>query len=137
MPNDLTDSRVQRQNILNNPFALTEIQTATNLSGVSFEGRSWVVKEQIAEFFEVDTRTIERALEQNSEELGQNGYDVIRGKRLQAFKLAISEQFVTDIDVGTKTMVLGIFDFRAFLNVGMLLFCANQFHSFVDGNCTF
>jgi len=33
MANDLTASSVQRQNILNNPFAVTEIQKATSLRG--------------------------------------------------------------------------------------------------------
>ncbi|TWT71649.1 DNA-binding protein [Crateriforma conspicua] len=121
MANDLTASSVQRQNILNNPFAVTEIQKATSLRGVSFEGETWLVKEQVADFFEVDVRTIERILEQNRDELSENGYAVIRGKRLQALKLAISEGGGTDIDVGTKVTVLGIFSFRAFLNLGMLL----------------
>lgn len=33
-----------------------------------------------ADFFEVDIRTISRYLEQNNEELLENGYEVIRGK---------------------------------------------------------
>jgi hypothetical protein len=42
---------------------------------------------------------------------------VITGKRLQEFK----RSFGTDIDVGTKTTVLGILNFKAFLNLGMIL----------------
>lgn len=121
MPRELTESPVDRQNILNNPYAVAEIQKAAQIRGVVFEGAPRVIKEQVAAFFEVDPRTIERCLEQNAAELVQNGYEVIRGKRLQEFKLAIEQQFGTDIDVGTKTTVLGIFDFRAFLNIGMLL----------------
>ncbi len=121
MPQDLTESPVDRQNILNNPFAVSELQKATQIRGVLFEGTPRVIKGQIAAFFEVDPRTIERCLEQNSDELAQNGYEVIRGKRLQDFRLAISDQDVTDIDVGHKAVNLGLFDFRAFLNVGMLL----------------
>lgn len=121
MPRDLTDSPIERQNILNNPFAIAEIQKATQLRGVPFEGVSRVLKEQVALFFEVDTRTIERILEQHSEELSQNGYEVIRGKRLQNFRLAVISSEVTDIDVGKTVAQLGIFDFRAFLNIGMLL----------------
>ena len=118
---DLTTSSVHRQNILNNPFALSEIEKAAQIKGVKFEGQSWVTKELVAGFYEVDSRTIERLLEQNMDELKGNGYEVIRGKRLQAFKAEITEQFGTDIDVGAKTTVLGIYDFRAFLNIGMLL----------------
>ena len=75
----------------------------------------------MAAFFEVDTRTIERYLEKYGEELTQNGYEVLRGKRLKSFKLSLKEQFGTDMNVGTKTTLLGIFNFRAFLNLAMLL----------------
>ena len=121
MPRDLTESPIDRQNILNNPYAITELQKETNIRAVQFEGAPRVLKEAVAEFFEVDTRTVERCLESNGDELRNNGYEVIRGKRLSAFKLEFQEQFATDIDVGRKTRALGIFDFRAFLNIGMLL----------------
>jgi len=121
MAKDLTNSPVDRQNILNNPFAVTEIQKATHLTSIQFEGTERLTKEQIATFFEVDVRTIERYLDKYGDELGQNGYEVIRGKRLKLLKEAIKEQFVTDIHVGDKAPQLGIFDFRAFLNIAMLL----------------
>ena len=41
---DLTNSTLHRQNILNNPFALQEIEKATHIQGFAFEGRSVVVK---------------------------------------------------------------------------------------------
>ena len=118
---DLTNSPVDRQNILNNPYAIAEIKKATNISAIKFEGTEVLLKEQIADFFEVDTRTIERYLENNGDELGKNGYEVLRGNRLKLLKKAIDEQFVTDMNVGSKTTQLGIFDFRAFLNIAMLL----------------
>ncbi len=121
MTKDLTNSPIDRQNILNNPYAITEIQKATHLTSIQFEGTERLTKEQIASFFEVDIRTIERYLENYSEELGKNGYEVLRGKRLKLLKEAIKEQFATDISVGSKTTQLGIFDFRAFLNITMLL----------------
>jgi hypothetical protein len=42
---------------------------------------------------------------------------------LQKFKLALSELDVTEINFGNipKTPQLGIFDFRAFLNLAMLI----------------
>ena len=46
-----------------------------------------------------------------------NGYFLCKGKSLKEFKL----RFASDIDVATKTTVLGLFDFRSFLNIGMLL----------------
>ena len=121
MPKELTNSTIERQNVLNNPFAVTEIQKAIHIRGVVFEGAVRLVKEQIAVFFEVDVRTIERYLEKYGDELGLNGYEVLRGKRLKSFKLTVKEQFDTDIGVGIKTQQLGIFDFRAFLNIAMLL----------------
>ena len=84
MPRDLTTSPVDRQNILNNPYAVGEIQTAAQIQGVLFEGTPRVIKEQVAAFFKIDPRTVERCLEQNADELRQNGYEVIRGNRLQA-----------------------------------------------------
>jgi hypothetical protein len=117
MAKDLTNSPVDRQNILNNPYAVTEIQKATHLTSIQFEGAERLTKEQISTFFEVDARTIERYLEKYGDELGRNGYEVIRGNRLKSFKKAVKDQFVPDIHVGSKTTQLGIFDFRVFLNL--------------------
>lgn len=121
MNKDLTDSSVERQNVLNNPYALAEIQKATQIQGIVFEDRVVVLKDQIADFFEVTPRTIENYLSNFEAELRQNGYEVLRGKRLKLFKSALKGQLGTEIDFGTKTTVLGIFDFRAFLNIAMLI----------------
>ena len=123
MSKDLTNSAVDRQNILNNPYALAEIEKAAGIRGIPFEGKTVVLKEQVATFFEVTVRTVENYLEQNAEELSQNGYEVLKSKRLQALKLAIQELDVPETDFGNiaKTPQLGVFDFRAFLNLAMLM----------------
>jgi hypothetical protein len=121
MNKDLTNSKIDRQNILNNTFAIQEIEKATNITGVIFEGTTRVTKDQIALFFDVDIRTIERYLESNIDELGLNGYIVLKGQKLKEFRKAIQEQFVSDIDVGHKVRNLGVFDFRSLLNIAMLL----------------
>lgn len=121
MSQDLTNSSTQRQNILNNPFALQEIERATHIQGIAFEGRSVVLKEQVAAFFEVTGRTVDNYLEKFGDELRRNGYEVLRGKRLKEIKKAISESGANETDFVTKTTVLGIFDFRAFLNLAMLM----------------
>ena len=54
-----------------------------------------------------------------SKELEKNGYCVLKGKKLKAFRDAEKENG-RDISVPTKTSVLGVFDFRAFLNMAML-----------------
>jgi len=89
MSKDLTNSALDRQNILNNPYALAEIEKAAGIRVIPFEGKTVVLKDQVAAFFEVTPRTVDNYLEQNAEELARNGYEVISGKRLQALKLAI------------------------------------------------
>jgi hypothetical protein len=43
MSQDLTNSATQRQNILNNPYSLQEIEKATHIRGIAFEGvRRWI-----------------------------------------------------------------------------------------------
>ncbi|GAB6910049.1 conserved hypothetical protein [Desulfosarcina cetonica] len=122
MAKDLTNSVVDRQNILNNPYALQEIEKATRLKGIPFEGKTVVVKEQVASFFEVTGRTIDNYIEKFGDELRQNGYAVLRGNRLKNFKKAVSEQDVNEIGfVNIKTPQLGVFDFRAFLDLAMLI----------------
>ena len=58
----------------------------------------------VAEFYEIDERTLKRYLEKYDTELKKNGYILIKGKRLKNFKL----QFGKDINVPTKTTVLGL-----------------------------
>lgn len=50
----------------------------------------------------------------------ENGYEVLRGKNLKSF-LDAARNSGKDINLPTKTIVLGVFDFRAFLNMAMLL----------------
>ena len=123
MAKDLTVSGVERQNILNNPYALEEIEKATRITSIPFEGKNVLLKEQVALFFEVTIRTIENYISKFEEELKFNGYEVLRGKRLQNIKLAISNLDDTEIDFGIikKTARLAIFDFRSFLNLAMLI----------------
>ena len=80
----------------------------------------YFTREMTASFFEVDIRTISRYIDQYNDELVENGYEVLKGKRLKEFK-ETAQIFGKDINVPTKTTVLGIFDFRSFLNLSMLL----------------
>jgi len=120
---DLTVSEVDRQNILNNSYALQEIEKATRIKGIPFEGKTVVLKEQVADFFEVTIRTIENYLGRHDRELAQNGYEIVKGKRLKELKLSISDSDVPETDFGNigKAPQLGVFDFRAFLNMAMLI----------------
>jgi hypothetical protein len=114
---NLTNSNIDRQNILNNKYALKRIQEYIGITGMIFEGEYRFTKEMVADFFEIEIRTIERYLDKYSEELKHNGYILTKGKRLKELKL----QFAHVINVGSKTTQLGLFNFRALLNLGMLL----------------
>ena len=120
MAKDLTTSQLDRQNILNNELAIEEVQEKSGVEGIEWDGKLYVTREMTAEFFQVDIRTISRYIEQNNEELTRNGYVVLKGKKLKEFIAAVHSSG-KDIYVPTKTTVLGVFDFRAFLNLAMLI----------------
>lgn len=114
---DLTISNIERQNVLNNRFAVKKLQERLDIEGMFFDGEYWLTKKMVADFYEVEERTIERYIENYGSELSANGYFLCKGKRLKDLKL----QFAPVINVGSKTTQLGLFNFRSFLNIGMLL----------------
>lgn len=120
MSKDLTTSKLDRQNILNNELALNEIKPRCGIDGIMWNDTLYITKEMTASYFNVDIRTISRYLEQYNDELTQNGYTVLRGNKLKSF-LTAARNSGRDINVPTKTTVLGVFDFRSFLNMAMLL----------------
>lgn len=152
MAKDLTTSDIHRRNVLNNKYALVEIEKEIAFPGIPFEGELRYTKRQIAYFYDIDERTINRYLENHDKEFSSNGYEVLSGKRLREFKESyeafVKEELnddessdvtsakkdvkdihvpniseISDIDVVSisKAPKIGIFSFRAFLNVGMLL----------------
>lgn len=121
MAKDLTSSSIDRQNILNNELALIEIQNKSSFTGILWNGEVMFTREMASELFEVDIRTIGRYIEQYNDELTKNGYQVLKGKRLKEFLKEMQASFGKDINVPTKTTVLGVFNVRSFLNLAMLL----------------
>ena len=119
---DLTTSTIERQNILNNRFAIETIQEKLAIEGMLFEGEYRYTKKMVADFYGVEERTIERYLETHSDELKHNGYILCKGKLLKEFKL----HFAPVINIGSKTTPLGLFNIRSFLNIGMLLTDSEQ-----------
>jgi predicted nucleic acid-binding protein len=117
MDKNLSISTIERQNVLNNRFAVEAIQKALNIEAILFEGQYCFTKQMVADFYEVDERTIERYLKKYKQELTNNGYFLCKGKSLKDFML----QFESDINVALKFRAIGLFNFRAFLNIGMLL----------------
>jgi len=133
---DLTSSLVERKNILNNNLALKEVYSQLGIDGIMFEKRYRYTKQQIAKYFDVDLRTIERLQDTYQDELHASGTEVLVGVRLRQFKDIVSQ--LTDIDVGqfeqdsnneivgTRATSLTVFTFRGFLNIGMLLTGSEQ-----------
>lgn len=120
--NSLTKSQVARQNILNNKYALSEIQNGIGLQGVIYDNEFRFSKKQVASFFGIEERTLNYYLKINSDELKQNGYVVLSGKELKDFINIVSEQNAEDIwEISSRTPKLAIFNFRAFMNLAMLL----------------
>jgi len=114
---DLTGSAIDRQNILNNKKAVENIQTYLGVTGMLFQGEYKFTRQQIVDFYTIDNSTIDRYLSQNEEEFKHNGYVNLKGKALKEFK----EEFGWMLQEGAKAPQLGIFNFRSFLNFGMLL----------------
>ena len=120
MKKDLTASNVDRQNILNNKPALIEIKKYIGIKSIIIEWEIRFTTKQVAEFYDVDEKTIKRYVDQYFDELHNNGYEVLTGERLKKAK----EAYVEDINVPNlekHAPSLGFFDFRAFLNIWMLL----------------
>lgn len=129
MRKDLTTSQVDRQNILNNEVALEEFYNSFNVPGIFFDGQYRYTKEMVADFFEVDTRTVERYINNNFNEFKSNGYEIIKGARMKKFRQEAVFKDAPDINVGSinvKVSQLSLFNFKSLLNMAMLLVESNN-----------
>lgn len=88
------------------------------LGGIKFDGETVFTKQQVIELFDISDATVERYLSSHGDELKANGYTLLRGRDLKKFKEIAVGALISE---GTKTTVLGVFSFRAILNLGMLL----------------
>lgn len=138
---DLNKSRVDRQNLLNNDVALNELRLHLGLTGLVFEDDVWFTNAQVADFFNVSRMTINRYVNNYSDELLHNGYEVLKGQRLKNFKDLFGDLIYSDLEIDlaqsnidvtheekfdnkqrlARLKSLGVFNFRAFLNMAMLL----------------
>jgi hypothetical protein len=142
MNKDLTNSSIDRKNILNNNLAIQEVYEQVGFYGIKFDGKYRFTKQQVAQYFEVDIRTIDRILENHKAELEQSGYELYVGLKLKGYKeqvidfvqLAKEKGDVHDISVVnilqlteneldslSKSPQLSVFTYKTFLNIGMLL----------------
>lgn len=118
MSHDLTESQRDRQNVLNNRYAVNKIEEHLALGGIAYNGEVLFTKQQLMGLYEISESTIEKYLASHGEELKTNGYEVLKGKKLRDFK-GLTDVSVTDY--GTKVSSLGVFNFRSTLNLAMLL----------------
>lgn len=118
MATDFTTSAKERQNVLNNRYALAHAERHLSLGGVLYDGETVFTKQQLIELFDISEATIERYITAHTDELKANGYRLIRGKNLKDFKELARGTLVGE---GTKTSILGLFSFRSLLNLAMLL----------------
>lgn len=114
---DLTISNIERQNVLNNRYALKTIRENLGVNGLHYYDELLFTPKMVADFYGVDERTIKRYIREYGDELRDNGYFLSQGEELKNIKLQIG----SDINVPTKTTIISFFTFRAFLNIGMLL----------------
>lgn len=140
MTRDLTQSAIDRQNILNNVQAIEVISSKLGLNGLLFNDEYKFTTKMVADIYDVDVRTIKRYVENFEDELGHNGYVVLKGAKLKEFKelfghlMSASDDDVSQRDTDVplskqnpenqsykKIRALAVFNFRAVLNLGMLL----------------
>lgn len=118
---DLTTSAVARSNILNNRYALGQLEEHLALGGLRIDGELLFFKAHVAQLLDVDERTVDRYLASHEAELKQNGYRILKGNALKNLKLAyVDDIHVVDL-IGAKVPSLGVFSFRAVLNLAMLV----------------
>ncbi len=136
---DLTNSAIDRQNILNNTQAIEKINNYVGLTGLLYQGEYFFTSKMVADFYAVSTRTLKNIISNYEDEVKHNGYQVIKGDKLKEFKLLFGpllsssdelSQRETDFPLSVENQdnqsfkrlkSLAVFNFRAFLNVAMLL----------------
>ena len=67
--NDLTVSNIERQNVLNNRYALQTIQENLDVDGLRYHDNLLFTTKMVADFYEVDERTIKRYIQEYGDEL--------------------------------------------------------------------
>jgi hypothetical protein len=140
MAKDLTQSAIDRQNILNNAQAIELINTKLSLNGLLFNDEYKFTTKMVMDFYGISRATVSRYVSNNQDELLHNGYQILKGQKLKEFKELFAplivpneddeEQSITDDTLSNQNndiqnvkriKALAVFNFRAVLNLGMLL----------------
>lgn len=114
MSKDLIHFQVDRQNILNNSYAIEQIQKELPLTGYLWQAEIVFTIDSVSNIFDVDTRTIQRIIEANRDELAQNGFRILSGDTLSAFR-------ESGYKISPLIRNLSLFTIRSVLDIAMLL----------------
>ncbi len=123
---DLTNSHIDRKNVLNNNTAVKEMYSQLGFNGTFFESKFRYTLIQLARFYEVDVRTIKRLISENGNELKSSGYELFTGVKLRQFKDALYQQRDMDVPlltqdddgeiVGANSNKVSVFTFKSLLS---------------------
>jgi hypothetical protein len=139
MIKDLTQSAIDRQNILNNKQAVEIIQPKLGLTGLLFNDEYKFTTKMVMDFYNISRATVSRYIANHQDELIHNGYQVLKGQKLKEFKELFAHLLASDDDAAQsitndtlldqstdlqsikRIKALAVFNFRGVLNLGMLL----------------
>ena len=112
--NDLTVSNIERQNVLNNKYAVAKIQDNLGIVGMDFEGEYRFTKKMVADFYEVDISTINRYLAEyvdDTSEKHKKMVDEIRDRfGLTSLKFNTIQDLVNAIGLPKEKLCTHCFD---------------------------
>lgn len=140
MTKDLTQSAIDRQNILNNSQALDTIQSKLGITGLFYESEYKFTTKMVMNFYDISRVTVSRYINNYQDELSHNGYQILKGQKLREFKELFAHLITPSEDGDSQSITndtlskqnaqnqnvkrikaLAVFNFRAILNLGMLL----------------
>ncbi len=98
---------------MNNPNALAAREVAYVAAGMPIKSRFVLPHEEAAAFFGLTPRAVDNDLHKSTDEPRQNGYELIRGKRLQQLKLSRQATFGHEAHFVTKTTIPRMLDLLA------------------------
>jgi len=98
MAKDLTQSGIDRQNILNNAQAIEIINSKLSLNGLLFNDEYKFTTKMVMDFYGISRATVSRYVSNNQDELLHNGYQILKGQKLKEFKELFAPLIVPNED---------------------------------------
>ncbi|MDR0467789.1 MAG: hypothetical protein LBG67_02970, partial [Campylobacteraceae bacterium] len=84
--------------------------------GVKYYDEFYLTKKQLEELFEIDEKVIDWYVEDNLDELKENGYKVLDSEEIENIKN------LNNIDLDISNNYIELFSFQTILNISMLMF---------------